>query len=311
MTYYREERRPPQDVENLFECQLQLTDGCDTVVHPHVHDYFEALYCIKGGYELRVGGARYPFSVGDMVLIDPNEVHQTRSTCKGINEYLVLKFMPDALLYADHPVYEMKVLLPYLWGGTRHRKLYEKKLLDKARIGDVLLNIHLEYSQRAFGYEMAVRSDLSRLFLWVVRTLDAQGGSQNLRHMDAAALMMLQRAFAYIDAHLAQEITMEDVALHCDMKYSSFSRFFSKYAQKSFPEYLTEARLKRASILLTTTDQSITDIAMSVGFSTSSYFIQRFRYLHGVAPGKFRKQFLSELTIKPQKTPPSIQGDAT
>ena len=45
MEVYREARRPPEDVENLFECQLQSTFGCETVVHPHVHEQFEVLYC--------------------------------------------------------------------------------------------------------------------------------------------------------------------------------------------------------------------------------------------------------------------------
>ena len=77
MTYYREERRPPQDAESLFECDLQSSMGRETVVYPHVHDYFEALYCLSGGYELYVSGAEHPFSAGDLVLIDPNEVHHT------------------------------------------------------------------------------------------------------------------------------------------------------------------------------------------------------------------------------------------
>ena len=96
MEVYREARRPPEDVENLFECQLQSTFGCETVVHPHVHEQFEVLYCRKGGFELFSGGALTPFGPGDMVLIDPNEVHHTRSCTPGENEYQVVKFAPEA-----------------------------------------------------------------------------------------------------------------------------------------------------------------------------------------------------------------------
>lgn len=297
MTYYREERRPPEDVESLFECQLQTTTGCDTVVHPHVHEHFEVLYCVEGSFELYAGGALYPFGVGDMVLIDPNEIHHTRSTSAGVNRYLVLKFVPEALLYAEHPVYEMKLLLPYLWSSACHRKHFPRAQVEQAHIDQLLYDVHNEYHARALGYEMAVRSALCRLFLWVVRTLHEESGGQGLPNLDGNALMTLQRAFAFIDRNCTQSISLEDVAVHCGMKYSSFSRFFTKYAQKSFPEYLTEARLKRASILLATTSESITDIAMAVGFSTTSYFIQRFRRLHGIAPGQFRRRFLSGLVV--------------
>ena len=76
--FIREARRPPEDVRILFECQLQSTFGCETVVHPHVHEQFEVLYCRKGGFELFSGGALTPFGPGDMVLIDP-----TRSTTRA------------------------------------------------------------------------------------------------------------------------------------------------------------------------------------------------------------------------------------
>ena len=300
MEVYREARRPPEDVENLFECQLQPTFGCETVVRPHVHEQFEVLYCRKGRYELFAGGALYPFGPGDMVLIDPNEVHHTRSCSPGENEYQVLKFAPEALLYAEHPVYEMKLLLPYLWLGAGagaeapRRKRFERALLESAGIDRLLDNVLREFTARDLGYEMAVRADLCRLFLFVARTLRREDGGQSLPNLDSHALLTLQRAFAYIDRNLALSPTMEEVATHCGMKYSSFSRFFVRYAQKSFPEYLNEARLKRACILLATTDRSITDIAMSVGFTSVSYFIQCFRRAHGQTPGAFRRGFRAE-----------------
>ena len=52
MTYYREERRPPQEVESLFECRIQETQGRQTAAHAHIHEYYEALYCLEGGYVL-------------------------------------------------------------------------------------------------------------------------------------------------------------------------------------------------------------------------------------------------------------------
>ena len=295
MTFYREERRPPHQIENLFECNIQQTQGCETAAFPHVHEYYEALYCLEGSYVLYTGDTHCAFGVGDMVLIDPNEVHHTRSTSDGRNRYLVLKFAPDALLYAEHPIYEMQVLLPYFWMGSHHRKKFEKALLDRDNIGQLLLNILAEFDARALGYEMAVRADVCRLFLWVVRLLDRETDGSLMHNLDNTVLLTLQRAFAYVEANYTHEISMEEVAAHCGMKYSAFSRFFTKYAQKSFPDYLTEVRLKRADILLATTSLSVTDISMAIGFSTTSYFIQRFRARHGISPGKFRRQFLSGL----------------
>ncbi len=298
MTYYREERRPPEEIENLFECRIQETVGLQTAAHAHIHEYYEALYCLEGGFVLYTGDASTAFSPGEMVLIDPNEVHHTRSTGKGCNRYLVLKFTPDALLFAEHPLYELQVMLPYLWSGAKHRRKFEKPLLEDGHIGELLMDVLHEFEARTLGYEMAVRANLCRLFVWVARLLDRETGGELLRRMDKAALSTLQNAFSYIDQHYVHELSMEEVAAHCGMKYSAFSRFFTRYAQKSFPEYLTEVRLKRATILLATTALSITDVSMAVGFSTTSYFIQRFRAQHGVSPGRFRRGFLTGETAQ-------------
>ena len=168
--------------------------------------------------------------------------------------------------------------------------------LRKTTTASELRDLLRETQTRAPGFEMAIRADLCRLFLWAARQALRSGNQTEFRNIDDAALMTLRRAYSYIDANSAQPLSMEEVAAHCGMKYTAFSRFFARYTQKSFPEYLTEVRLKKATILLTTTQDSVTEIALTAGFSTSSYFIQRFRRKHGVSPGRVRRQFLSGLT---------------
>jgi AraC-like DNA-binding protein len=84
---------------------------------------------------------------------------------------------------------------------------------------------------------------------------------------------------------------MADAASYCNMPYTAFSRFFSRYLGRGFAEYLLLTRLKKAAMLLSQTDKSITDIAMETGFSTASYFIQRFKEYQGMTPKRFRKWF--------------------
>jgi AraC-like DNA-binding protein len=60
----------------------------------------------------------------------------------------------------------------------------------------------------------------------------------------------------------------------------------------SFTAYVCEVRLREAERLLLTTKKSVTEIAIEVGFSTASYFIDRFRVLHGVTPHQYRQDCL-------------------
>lgn len=292
MDYYTEERDAPDRIENLYTCNTQSFEGCGIVVGSHVHEYFELLYCLDGSYEIYVNGKYFNLTKGDLALIDPMDVHQTRSTTDGLNRYVVLKFVPDVLFFSEKPLFELKYLLPYIWVSQTHRVLFPAEMLDRDSISDIVLEILHEYEGKEYGYEMACRITISRFFLWVLRKWHEECSLHTCVHnMDDSTLLLLQKAFEFIDANHGQDLTMEQVAQVCNMSYTSFSRFFSKYAQQSFPEYLTNVRLKKASVLLTTTGKSITDVAMDVGFSTTSYFIQRFRENNGLSPGQFRRQF--------------------
>ena len=59
-------------------------------------------------------------------------------------------------------------------------------------------------------------------------------------------------------------------------------------------EYINAYRTDRAAKLLLSTDMSITDIAFSCGFSSTSHFISRFRAQKSITPGQLRKKLRSE-----------------
>ena len=62
--------------------------------------------------------------------------------------------------------------------------------------------------------------------------------------------------------------------------------------QRNFSEYVNLVRVSKAEHLLCTTDDTITDIALAAGFSTTSYFIQQFQHFKHTTPKKFRNNFL-------------------
>lgn len=55
-------------------------------------------------------------------------------------------------------------------------------------------------------------------------------------------------------------------------------------------DYLNKLRIERASLLLTTTSMTLTEISELVGFSTLRYFSKVFKAIKGVAPSEYKKQ---------------------
>jgi AraC-like DNA-binding protein len=64
---------------------------------------------------------------------------------------------------------------------------------------------------------------------------------------------------------------------------------FKKNTGTTITEYKNSVRLTKAKLLLVTTDESITDIALKCGFETSSYFSEVFKASEQISPSKYRE----------------------
>lgn len=300
MEFYREKRKPYNSIQYLFQCGRSKRKGRVMIADAHIHEYFEILYGLCGECEIRLSEETYRFGKGDMVLIDPMEVHRITGVTDEDNDYLVLKFVPEVLYSAEQPTFDLDYMIPYMQMDSGHQKVFKAEELVGSSIPEILESIFRENDEKEFGYELAIRTDICRIFLWTLRYWHKHSCDRFAQNeLPSETLRTLRMAYEFIENNYAQEIDMNDAARHCGMSYTSFSKFFSRFTQCGFAEYLTLIRLKKASILLATTDRSITDIAMETGFSSTSYFIQRFKAYNDVTPSRYRRRYTETAKISP------------
>lgn len=70
--------------------------------------------------------------------------------------------------------------------------------------------------------------------------------------------------------------------------HTFFCQTFKKCFQRSFKSYIDELRFNHAKNLLATTQLSILDISLTVGYNSSSHFIHKFKQISGITPLQFR-----------------------
>ena len=75
-------------------------------------------------------------------------------------------------------------------------------------------------------------------------------------------------------------------ALFLNVDY--LNRIFKKETGMTLSEYISVKRIDRAKLLLLTTRMPVSEVAMSVGFQSFSYFSKIFKKRVGVEPSKFR-----------------------
>lgn len=86
-----------------------------------------------------------------------------------------------------------------------------------------------------------------------------------------------------------QNLSLKTLAQDLGFSPSHLSVVLKKELGMPFQDYLIQERMKKAKLLLLTTDLKIYEIAERVGFDDMNYFSQRFKQIVGVSPRQFKK----------------------
>jgi AraC family transcriptional regulator len=100
----------------------------------------------------------------------------------------------------------------------------------------------------------------------------------------------LRRVTEYIEAHLAEPLSLTKIGEIACLSPFHFSRSFKRSAGVGLHEYVVRRRIERAKQLILYSDLSLAQIAGAVGFDSQSSFTARFRREVGLSPGRFRKE---------------------
>jgi len=97
------------------------------------------------------------------------------------------------------------------------------------------------------------------------------------------------RVCEYIDKNLGENLSNGDLAAISAQSLRSFLLHFKEHTGSSPGQYILRRRIEHAAMLLKYSDQSVKEIAESVGFCDRSHFSVMFRRVMGASPAAFRK----------------------
>jgi AraC family transcriptional regulator len=98
----------------------------------------------------------------------------------------------------------------------------------------------------------------------------------------------LRAAVDYIESHLGEDLSLDNLAAASAMSPFRFARAFKKATGRAPRQYVINRRIQRARELLRSPRREIAEVAYRVGFATQSHFTAVFHRHCGITPRRFR-----------------------
>lgn len=166
--------------------------------------------------------------------------------------------------------------------------LIARRLTD--RILEILIILDLDPKMCEACYSTLEHVDSIAQVNTYIQTLSLNSVSAIEEHNRTCSGKNIERLIEYINQHLHEDISLQDLADECQISPSYVSRLFKEKLNIGFVEYLNTLRVDRARKLLEDTQMNVEQIGYQVGFNHVRSFIRTFKQYVGTTPGQYRKK---------------------
>ncbi len=237
----------------------------------HFHEEYVVGVIERGYYEFAFEGTRQQIHQGEVVLINPGEIHSGYALDDTGWQYRT--FYPGATM--------MRQLAQEMTGKDWQMLSLRSPLVRDAQLAQQLTTLHqaMEHSKTRLLKDTLLREAMSLLI-----SKYATNQARNLLQTpDNRAVAIAQD---YIQTYYADDMSLDDIARQAGLSPYHLSRIFKESLGLPPHKYLIQIRVQRAKHLLMS-GISIGDVALQVGFADQSHLTKWFKRIVGVPPGQF------------------------
>jgi AraC-like DNA-binding protein/ligand-binding sensor protein len=110
--------------------------------------------------------------------------------------------------------------------------------------------------------------------------------------------MVVVKARQFVNAHLEERITLDDIAVHVSVSPYYFCKVFKQATGMTLTEYVNRRRIEWAKRKLLNPQARVTEVAYDVGYQSLSQFNRSFLKYVGESPSRFREHNLNNSRLK-------------
>ena len=235
---------------------------------PNWHENTEVLYFASGSGFVKYNEGQFSVQAGDIVVVNSEMIHS---------------------VYSDEPMVYHFIIFDRNFcaaNGIPTTNLYFQELIRDPQLEEAFLRIIETYEhfsrERAFYEVAAIRSTVLTFLYYLCKDyIIREGSSANLHRND-----MVKNAMIYIRKHLAERITLDEIAQHVGVNKHYLSREFKQIIGKTIFDTILLLRCTEAKQRLQE-GMTVSEAAHACGFENLSYFTRAFKKYNQVLPSSY------------------------
>ena len=243
----------------------------------HCHNFFEIELIISGNGTQYLNGTPYTVKQGNFYLLTTADFHEIEFTEPA--EIINVSFDPSVLPQAvTKKLTEVITDKNYCLSSDEYDRYYS-----------ILNALLYEYDNSFTMRNDAVFNLLQYVVIFFLRKVNF---SENKKEPNNN----FETALTYINIHFKENPKLREVAKRAHYNPAYFSQLFKECVGVKYIDYVNSLKINQAKRLLSSTDNSVTDIGFMCGFNSTSNFFLAFKNATGVSPYKYRNNTKTNLT---------------
>lgn len=243
------------------------------------HERLELFVPIQGEGRFRMGGQFFPFSPGDIIVVDNLKLHGISDFRGAKRHAVVITFMANLVYNLGSTMCDFIPLSPFYCKAKGLEPVLRSTDRLAGRAHGALSELLDCYSNSGTGpeFQAGCKAYLLELLYHLARHFRSAEVAHTEYVKRQQQSMLLGKLVAFLEKEYTRRVPVEEAAAIVEMTESQFMKFFKRATGLSFVSYVIRARLARAYELLTREDLSIAEVSSAVGFSDQSYFDRKFK----------------------------------
>lgn len=244
------------------------------------HDFWEFCYVIKGSACMSVDDKVIRLCENQIIFHKPMEFHSLRTDDEKQTALLIVSFsasgnfmdyFKDKTFTLGHSLkQEVARIIAYLKNISEYN--------DEDEMPIIALNKMSESSNAIRFFKNMVENMLI--------SLSAEGESR-VQIVKNSETDIYTEALRIINSYCYEKLTVNELALKCNVSSAYLKKIFAKYNGLGIHEYILQNKISIAKQMLSE-GEPVTTVADSLGFSSQNYFSTAFKRKTGVSPSEYK-----------------------